>query len=227
MKITAVIPCYNEAPFIENIVYTTRKYVDLVVVADDNSDDQTIKLARNAGAYVVLNNPKERGTGRNTRLGIKVALHKEADIVVTLDGDGQHDPDEIPKLLKCMTDNNAGLVIGSRFLGFYELPRYRKLGIDFITWLYNLGRKQKITDGQSGFRVYSKELLNVVEIDESGFGFSVETLIKARAMGFKICEVPVSCIYHNESKFNSTINPLLHGFQIVRAIIKWQFIKKK
>ena len=223
MRRIAVIPCYNEEKNICGVVAAAKFHIDDVLVADDKSTDNTIAEAKEYGALIIANDSKDRGAGGTTRRGIKKALEMGADSVITLDGDGQHNPVEIANFIGHMSkEGDCDLLIGSRFLGKYEIARYRKFGIDIITWLYNLGRKNKVTDAQSCFRAYSKELLSRDIMTENGFAFSVETLIKARAYGFKIKEIPISCIYHKEYSQNSTINPIRHGLGVALAVIKWR-----
>ncbi len=222
VKVVAVIPCWNEGRTIGEVVQRTRQYVDDVLVVDNRSSDGTSLAAQKAGATVFQCHLA--GAGASTALGIGITLSKrEADVVVTLDGDGQHNADEISRVTQCVVEGRADLVIGSRFLRPYRLPGYRKFGIDMITWLYNLGHQRKITDGQSCFRAYSARALNVLmPIDEAGFAFSVEMLVKARASGLRIMEVPIQCIYHDDRKMNSSINPIRHGLSVALAVLKWR-----
>jgi len=219
VKIVAVIPCYNEARTITEIVDEAKRYVDEVIVADDSSSDETVAKARAAGAKVICNSNSHRGTGANTKRGMSVV---DADIIVTLDGDGQHLPNEISSVLAPLLSGEADLVIGSRFMGEYKIARYRKFGIDVITFLYNFGRRQKVVDSQSCFRAFTRGLLDSVNIEERGFGFSTEFLIKARARGYKIVEVPITCVYHKEYAQNSSSNPVIHGLSVAWATIKWR-----
>ena len=217
-KIIAAIPCFNEEKFIGNIVSRARKYVDEVIVVDDGSTDKTGLAARQAGAKVIMHK-KRRGAGAATRSAFDAAKKYNAGIVVTLDGDGQHNPDEIPQLLEPVLSGTADLAIGSRFLrqNSQAPPKYRKFGIDVITWLYNIGSRVKVSDSQSCFRAYSRRLIEALNITEDGFGFSVEALIQARRKGFIIKETPISCIYHSNG---STINPISHGLGVAWSIIK-------
>jgi glycosyltransferase involved in cell wall biosynthesis len=151
-------------------------------------------------------------------------LAEKADILVTIDGDGQHNPDEIPGLLEPIISGNADLVIGSRFVASpCDIKWYRRLGIDIITWSFNTGSKVKITDSQSGFRAYSNKFLRTIDITESNFGFSVETLVKARDRGMVIKEAPISCIYHDQG---SSLNPIAHGFHVSWSVIKFRTLEK-
>jgi glycosyltransferase involved in cell wall biosynthesis len=213
--IIAVIPCLNEELFIAGIVSGALPHVDRVLVIDDGSTDATSSVAQKAGAEVIRH-VERRGAGAATRSGFEEAIKFGADIVVTLDGDGQHNPAEIPLLLRPILDGEADLVIGSRFIEHEtNVPFYRKFGIDIITWMYNLGSKVKVTDAQSGFRAHSRKLLESVAVTHDDFSFSVEVLVKARNKGFHIQEVPVSCLYHDQG---STSNPILHGLGVAFAV---------
>ena len=219
-KVIATIPCYNEERFIGEIVLRAKKHVDQVIVVDDGSHDGTSQAARAAGALVVTRE-SNNGAGAATKSCFEAAKANRADIVVTLDGDNQHTPDEIPRLIAPILKGEADLVIGSRFLnGQSSVPRYRKLGIGVITWLFNVGAKLKVSDAQSGFRAYSRRILDTLSLTERGMGVSVEVLIKARGKGFTIKEVPISCRYHSTS---STMNPVRHGLGVALTVAKLSF----
>jgi glycosyltransferase involved in cell wall biosynthesis len=214
MKIIAVIPCLNEEKFLGEVVTRAVKYVDEVIVIDDASSDKTSSVATAAGA-IVIRHDKSQGAGAGTRTGFEAALKRGADIVVTLDGDGQHDANEIPLLVQPIVAGEADLVIGSRFLREAKVAVYRKAGIDFITWAYNVGHRNKIVDGQSGFRAHSRKALEAIHITYPGFGFSIQTLVQVRKKGLKIVERPVSCIYHAEG---STMNPVVHALNVISSV---------
>lgn len=225
MVIIAVIPCYNEARSASDIIARASQYVDRVIVPDDNSTDNTVLVAKKAEATITMNHTNKRGAGANTKRGIDTALALNPDIIVTLDGDGQHNPDEIPRVVKPIIGNKANLIIGSRFMpGHYDntAPRYRRVGIGIITSLYNIFSSQKVYDAQSCFRAFDTKALEVATITERGFPFSIETLIKARHAGLKIVEVPVSCIYHKELRLNSSMNPIKQGISLALTTIKWR-----
>jgi glycosyltransferase involved in cell wall biosynthesis len=217
-KIFAVIPCLNEGQFISDIVTRARKYADVVIVIDDGSTDNTAEAAEKAGAKVIKHKAR-RGAGVATRSAFEAAKKYNADVLVTLDGDGQHNPDEIPQVLAPILRGEADLVIGSRFLlkNVKKAPKYRKFGIDVITWLYNFGSKVKVSDSQSCFRAHSRRLIEAINITENGFGFSVQVLIQARRKNFVIREVPVSCIYHLQG---SSLNPVAHGLGVAWGVVK-------
>ncbi len=215
--VVAALPCYNEARFIGDVVRRARAHADAVVVVDDGSSDGTADAALAAGAQI-REHGANRGPGAAARSCFQAGLELGADVLVTLDGDGQHDPDEIPGVAAPILAGEADVVIGSRFLGGYNnVARYRKFGIDVITFLYNFGAPVKISDGQSCFRAYSRRALETLAIAEDGFGFSVETLVQARNAGLRIQEVSISCMYHEESH---SMNPVLHGVEVALLVVK-------
>lgn len=228
LKVVAAIPCFNEECFIGDVVSKAKKYVDQVIVLNDGSHDGTAEAAKAAGALVV-HHEYNKGAGGATKSCFETAKANAADVLVTLDGDGQHNPDELRQVLAPILNGEADLVIGSRFLQPTKstqqtqstqqtnMPRYRKFGIDVITWLFNMGSKVKVSDSQSCFRAHSRRLLDALNITENGFGFSVQVLIQARAKGFIIKEVPITCFYHSEG---STMNPVSHGLGVAFTVVK-------
>ena len=231
LKVVAVIPCYNTEYSISGVVSKARKYVDQVIVLNDGSRDGTAEAAKAAGA-LVINHGTRMGYGDAIKSCFEAAKGNKADILVTLDGDGQHNPDELPQVLAPLLTGEADLVIGSRFLRLPQptqqtqstqqtnMPGYRKFGINVITFLYNFGSRIKVSDSQSGFRAYSKKILDTISLTEKGMGISVEVILKARERGFSIKEVPISCTYHSKS---STINPVSHGFGVAFTVVKLRF----
>jgi len=146
------------------------------------------------------------------------------DILVTFDADGQHRVEDIEKVTKPIIDQQADLVIGSRFLdeSKNEVPRYRKVGIEVITKITNATMKKQLTDSQSGFRAYSKNVLNELNPSDLGMGISTEILIKASSKNFRISEVPIKIIYSGDT---STHNPISHGSSVILSTIKFTSIE--
>lgn len=211
------IPCFNTGGYISDVVFRARKHVDQVVVIDDGSHDGTAERAKAAGATVVKHG-KNRGYGGAIRSCFEAAKANGAGILAILDGDGQHDPDELPQVLAPIISGEADMVIGSRFLERKtNMPRYRKFGIDVITFLCNFGSSVGVSDAQSGFRAYSARVVDAMSLRESEMAISVEILIKAREMGFSITEVPISCLYHSDS---SSLNPVIHGLGVALSAVK-------
>lgn len=220
-KVAAAIPCYNEEEFIGDIVLETRKLVDQVIVVNDGSQDATASVARAAGA-IVIDHDVNKGYGQAIMTCFDAARALESDILVTLDGDNQHTPEDITTLIGPIVRGEADIVIGSRLLKDSpqtNMQRYRRFGIKAITWLCNVGSPMKVTDSQSGFRAYRTAVLESVTLTDRRMGVSVEMLIKAREKGFIIREMPINCRYHSRS---STQNPLSHGLGVVFAVIMFR-----
>jgi glycosyltransferase involved in cell wall biosynthesis len=152
----------------------------------------------------------------------KRARELKADVLVTLDSDGQHDPAEIPRLVKPIEDGVAEVVLGSRFMdkkGTAEMPAYRQLGVKVITKLSNGSAKNGVSDAQSGFRAYGKSALKHLSIRESGMSVSLELLRDINKNNLKVCEVPISCKYFKGEARTSTENGLTHGFGVLMSLI--------
>jgi len=216
--IVAGIPAYNEEKTIAKVILLAQKYVDIVIVCDDGSQDMTADIARKLGA-VVIAHEKNMGYGLALQSLFKRANALNADILLTLDADGQHDAREISKLVQPIVDNKADVVIGSRFLeGGTGIPSYRRLGIKFLTKLTNSGGKKRISDAQCGFRAYNKRALENITMYEQGMGASAEILLKAEEQGLRVAEVPVQVNY--EGLETSTHHPLGHGLSVIKTIIK-------
>ena len=223
MKVTVVIPAYNAEKTIGNIIDKCVKMSDEVIIINNNSIDNTFATACNHN--VLARNQYIQGQGAATRLGWDLATEIECDTIITLDADGQHNPEEIPVLLAPIVENRADLVVGSRFISKhpkYYVPVYRKFGIDIINFIFNVFNNIKLIDTQSCFRAYTRKAFTTLKIKENGFGFSTELLIKARKQGLRIVEVPITCIYHNELKNNSTLNPIKHGIIVAWKTLYWR-----
>ena len=220
MKTAIVIPAYNASATIGKIVNKCLALNSTVIVIDNDSTDRTPYEAYSKG--VILFKETVRGQGAATRRGWSIAIKIGCDTIVTLDSDGQHNPEEVPSLLQPIKDDIADIVIGSRFITAYKAPKYRKFGIDIINFLYNVFSGDKLTDSQCCFRAYSEKALSALTIEENGFGFSTELPIKARKLGLRVVEVPVSCIYHSNRRMNSTLNPIKHGLIVAWKTVYWR-----
>jgi glycosyltransferase involved in cell wall biosynthesis len=221
MKIISVIPVYNEEESISRVVNETRKYCDEVIVVDDYSNDQTYEILNHLNITFIRNN-RNRGQGYSTKAGIEIALQHGADIVVTLDGDGQHDPSQIPKLIAPFLEGSVDVVIGSRFMGTKGVPLYRQLGIRAITRVLNLGHKRGISDSLMCFRAYGCHALRSLVLEEEGFGFCMEMMVKILHRRFVVKEIPARCIYHKQYSRNSTLGPLKLAAILIWKTIKWR-----
>jgi len=219
--IVAVIPVYNEEKTIAKVILLAQKYVDKVIVCDDGSTDMTAEIAERMGADVVQHR-KNLGYGAAIQSLFKRARELDADVMITFDGDGQHNPNEIPALIKSVLKDDADIAIGSRFLDKKQtksIPLYRRLGIKAITRLAGIVTHNEVSDAQHGFRAYGRKALEGLAVSENGMGVSVEILMKAKKRGFRVVEVPMGCNYHGLEK-TSTHSPLRHGVSIVLSIVK-------
>ena len=218
MKITVGIPAFNEEKNIASIISRLKDFTDSIVVCDDGSSDMTAKIAEDMGA-ILVKHPKNLGYGAAIRTIFLKAKDLESDVLVTLDGDGQHQIMDVEKILKPIEKNQADIVIGSRFLDKKsDVPKYREFGINVITKVTNVTIKDKLTDAQSGLRAYSKKILSEIAPSDSGMGISTEILIKSSSKGFKIVEIPITISYAGET---STQNPVSHGTSVLFSTIKY------
>jgi glycosyltransferase involved in cell wall biosynthesis len=214
IKILAIIPAYNEATHIETIVEKTQQYVDQVVVIDDGSTDGTGVIAEAAGAAVVVHECNW-GKGAAIRSAFQIARSISPEAVVLLDGDGQHDPQEIPLLLEPVLGGKADMVVGSRFLRGNHIPRYRRLGLTVLTLTTNIGSGISITDTQSGFRSFSARAIEGMGLREQGFAVESEMQFRAGRLKLRVVEVPIGANYDDRAKRS----PVIHGFGVLFKVL--------
>jgi len=214
-KVIAAIPCFNEERCIGSVVIKAKSFVESVIVIDDGSTDATAEVATGAGAEVYKHD-KNRGYGAAIRSAVEKGRQLGADVLVILDGDGQHDPRDIPKLIKPILDGEADVVIGSRFLGKGKKPPfYRRLGLHALTAATNLGSGQKVTDSQSGFRAYSAKSLKEMNLTESGMSISSEMQFAIRRSGLRVVEVSTDVSYMEKAKRS----PVGHGLSVFSRVL--------
>lgn len=219
MKVVIGIPAFNEEKNIGKILVNLSKLSDEIIVCNDNSTDTTKEIAEQMGA-IVVNHERNLGYGAAIRTIFLKARELEADILVTMDSDGQHRIEDVKVITKPILEKQSEIVIGSRFLGDgqKEIPKYRKAGIKAITKLANISLENPITDSQSGFRAYSRNALEKITPSESGMGVSNEILIKASKLKLKILEVPIVILYEGNT---STHNPVSHGASVILSTLKF------
>ena len=223
MKVTIGIPAFNEEKNIAKIIVKLKKIYDEIIVCNDGSTDLTGEIAENLGV-IVINHKQNLGYGAGINSIIKKSKEIDTDILVTFDADGQHKVEDVKKVIEPIKNGDADLVIGSRFLSKTKekIPEYRKIGINIITKVTNAGLKKKITDSQSGFRAYSKDLISKLDISDMGMGISTEILIKTNSLGFRITEIPITILYEGKT---STQNPISHGTSVLFSTIKYTSIE--
>jgi len=223
MKITVGIPAYNEEKNIAKIIVQLKKVADQILVCDDGSADSTAEIAESLGA-IVIKHPKNLGYGSAIRSIFLKSREINAEVLVTIDADGQHKIEDVKKVIKPIVDGQADISIGSRFLeGGDNAPKYRKLGINIITKVTNSSLSEKITDAQSGFRAYNNKVLQSLTPSDSGMGISTEILIKSSNLGLKIAEVPTEIQYEGKT---SSQNPVSHGTGVLMSTLKYISIER-
>jgi len=223
LEITVGIPAYNEEKNIAKIIVKLQDIADRIIVCNDGSSDSTGTIAEKMGVEVI-NHSKNLGYGAAIRSIFLKAKELEADILVTFDSDGQHRIQDINTVIEPILKNESDIVIGSRFLdeSTKNMPSYRKLGIKAITKLTNAATNTKISDSQSGFRAYNKNVLSKLSPSDFGMGVSTEILIKANELNFRISEVPIEVIYEGET---STHHPISHGTSVILSTMKYVSIE--
>jgi len=218
----ACIPAYNEEDTISDLVKTAKKFVDKVVVCDDGSTDKTLDNAKLAGAEII-SHKKNQGYGAAITTLFDYCRLQNVDVMITLDGDGQHDPNQIPILLDTISQHSVDVVLGSRFLDDKtDTPGYRKRGIKIITSAANYGTDFKVSDAQSGFRAYSKNAIDAIHPTEQGMAVSTEILLKISNKGLSLAEVPITTSYDGDT---SEQNPVPHGISVLMNTLKYVSIR--
>ena len=223
MKITIGIPAYNEEANIASAIIKLKKFTDSIIVCDDGSTDLTAKIANDLGV-TVIHHEKNMGYGGAINSIFKKCVEINSDVLVTFDADGQHRTEDLDSILKPIREDNADIVIGSRFLDKKsDVPNYRKVGIKIITKVTNTSLKNSLTDSQSGFRAYNNLVLKNITPSEFGMGISTEILIKASKNNLRIAEVPIKVLYGENT---STHNPIKHGTSVLISTIKFTSIER-
>lgn len=222
LRVVVGIPALNEERTIAKVVVQSKKHGDKVLVVDDGSKDDTALIAENLGA-VVLRHEKNLGKGAAIRDCFDWAKKTGADVLVTLDGDGQHDPSRIPVLVDTLQATGADVVIGGRTARPPDMPRYRWLGERALDLATQVKIGERIVDAQSGFRAYSRRAIENLVAAEFGMGVDSETIIRAHRAGMKIVEVPITA--HYAGLKSSSHNPVMHGLDVVFSLVKFVSIR--
>ena len=213
-RIVAIIPAYNEEDALADVIAKTSQYVDEVIIVDDGSIDRTAEVAIEAGAKLISHSTN-LGKGEALKSGFEAI--DDDSIIVTIDGDGQHNPDEIPAIIKPIIEDGADLVNGSRYMNGPEenTPAYRRVGQKVLDIATNISAGIKVTDSQSGFRAFSPRTKGVFRFKDTGFGIESEMLVDAAESGLKIVEVPITVRYDLDG---STKDPVTHGVGVLIKI---------
>jgi len=218
MKISCVIPAYNEAKKINLVIEKVLPLVDELIVVDDCSKDNTYELIK-ATRAIALRHPINRGQGAALQTGDEYALTNGADIVVHFDADDQFKAEEIPSLIAPIVNGQADAVFGSRFLGSANFPFTKRFIIMPIARLANRLFGIKMSDPQSGFRALNKETLAQIKIENRGMAHCTEILYKTFKTKARVVEVPITVTYH---EFGQSFGG---GFKIIKDLLIHNFIK--
>jgi glycosyltransferase involved in cell wall biosynthesis len=214
----AIIPAFNEEKTIASIIQKTKRHVDQIVVIDDHSSDDTGKIARSYGATVIQHS-KNKGVGAAMKTGIMYAKKLKPDIVLTIDADGQHRPEDIPSLMGPIIGGRADFVLGSRFLAKEptDMLLQKKMGNKFLSLIVSLLAGVRLTDTQTGFRAFNRKALLSLNLI-SDFTYTQEMILVLCHNRFRCVEVPVRIIprEYGQSKVASKISS--YAFRALNSI---------
>ena len=216
---TAVIPAYNEAATIRDLALRTLEQVPDLVVVDDGSTDETASQVADL-PLTLIRHPQNRGKAASLWSGMQAALQAGSDFVITLDGDGQHAPEDIPRLVAAHRAHPEHIVIGARLQNREAAPTIRRFANDFADFWISWAAGRRIRDTQSGFRLYPTPLLRRIRVSHDkahGFVFESEILIEAARIGFGCHPVPIAACYPPQAR-RSHFRPLADIAAIVRTV---------
>ncbi|MBF0490556.1 MAG: glycosyltransferase family 2 protein [Candidatus Omnitrophica bacterium] len=197
MKTVILIPAHNEAKAISDLVKRIAELGYDVIVIDDGSVDDTAILAKAQGA-LVISTYKKSGKGNALRLAFSKAIEQNYDAVITVDGDGQHSPEDLANFIEGYQKSHADIVNGDRMQNPIGMPLIRRWTNRFMSGIISLICHQKIADTQCGFRFITTNVLKVIELRCNDFEIETEILIRASKKGFRIISVPIQSIYRDE-----------------------------
>jgi len=217
LNVSVLIPAFNEGEYIADVVKGTLQFVSRVLVIDDGSADRTVSIAEEAGAEVICHQDN-RGKGAALQTGFEALLEDGSEAIVVLDGDGQHDPAELPAFIKCAEESGAGIVIGNRLADAAGMPRVRYWTNRTMSIILSWLSRQKIPDSQCGYRLIRREVLESINFTTENYDLESEMLILASRLGFKIASVPIKTIYTGQV---SEIKPGMDTLRFFRLILKY------
>jgi glycosyltransferase involved in cell wall biosynthesis len=218
MRTLIIIPAFNSSETLPKLIDICKKYIPDILVVDDGSHDNTSYLAQNAGAAVTRHG-HNMGKGAALKTGFACALEKKYDCALAIDSDGQHNPTYIPAFLETYNRTNADIVIGSRIGDKADMPLGRRFSnwttSHIISWLL----KAKIEDLQCGYRLYSRKLIESIDLESDKFELETEVVIKAIKEGYKVAFVPIRVEYGQ--LFPTNINSFADTLRWCRCVLKY------
>ena len=212
--VCAIIPAHEEERFIEGVIRGVRAHVERVIVVDDHSLDNTAAAAAAAGATVIRHS-QQLGKGAAIKTGLRQAAAERYEYFLFLDGDGQHDPNEIPTFLAKIGRSQTDLVVGNRMINPATMPWVRRLTNRFMSWQISNLCHLELPDSQCGYRLARERLLPVLLQSSDGFAFETECLLLAARGGFSIDFVPIRAIYRAEQSKIRPARDTLGYFQVL------------
>jgi glycosyltransferase involved in cell wall biosynthesis len=216
MRVLLLIPAFNEEPTVGPLILSAKRHIEDILVVDDGSRDGTGSMASQAGA-VVLGLERNMGKGAALKIGFNYALEHRYDYVLTIDADGQHDPNDIPNFLPLLEQYD--LVLGNRMEQSRCVPLLRRVANLTSSRIVSAVCRRRIYDSQTGFRLYGAELLRRVGLDCSRFDLETEVIIKAARKGFRIGHCRIQTIYAGEvSRFKNIRDSLAFIRVVVRCL---------
>lgn len=229
-KIAILIPAYNEAKYIKDVVNNCSKYELDIIVVNDGSTDNTSEIIKSIpnpekSSITLLGHSFNRGKGQSLKTGFDYAVANNYEGVITIDADGQHKVSEISNFLQTLEKNNPDIIVGSRFKNIKGMPFIRLATNYFTSWIISLIAGNKIEDVQSGFRYINSKVLKNIEVKTKNFDAEPELLVKASWSGYKIINTPISTIYHKT--FTSYVNPIKDTIKFIKLVFNCLLIKKR
>ncbi|MGH9424110.1 MAG: glycosyltransferase family 2 protein [Thermoanaerobaculia bacterium] len=221
MRALVVIPALNAERTIGVVVRDCKAINDDVLVIDDGSSDRTGEVASDAGAQVIRHSVN-RGKGGALKTGFAFALEHGFEVVVTLDADGQHLPGNIPEFFVAREETGADLIIGGRAHLFEQMLPRRRFANRFSARCIAYASKTNVTDSQSGFRLYSAQLLRSIRLRTDGFDMESEVIVQAGRRGFKIVLIPIELGFV-DGLSTSHYKPLMDTIRIAWTVIRARY----
>lgn len=217
-KVAVLLPAYNEEVSIASMIILSSKYADEVIVIDDGSNDRTCEITKATDA-TLIEHKTNKGKGAALKSGFNYVKEHDFDIIVTIDADGQHNPSEIPDVIRPIKEGKADIVNGSRYIngGNKHTPTYRRVGQTVLDSATNLASGVKLTDSQSGFRAFSRYSIDHFNFDPDGFGIESDMIIESAKNNLRIVEVEITVRY---DVYTTTDNPIIQGISVLMRILE-------
>jgi len=230
VKVVVVMPAYNAASTLEATLEAIPPgSIDEIILVDDASEDRTVQLANELQLRVIVH-PHNVGYGGNQKTCYMEALREDADIVIMLHPDGQYDPELIPDLIAAIVEDEAHIVLGSRFLRpggarAGGMPLWKFVANRFLTFIENMAFRQGLSEYHTGYRAYSSHFLRTVPFlrNDNGFVFDTQILAQASAFGFKIDEIPVETRYFAQASSVGLKTSILYGLGTLKVVAGYLF----